>query len=80
MKAITKTIMIKKLLSLDWSELLFPVYNDIKNINEEASTTVIANNNWDLMNEESKSEYNAIITKIKENREDEKLSHDVIVM
>jgi hypothetical protein len=83
MKSLAKISMIKRILNFnlqDWSEVFFPVYNDMKDINEEASTTTIANNNWDLVNEKGEDEYNTIITKIKENRVDEKLNHDVIVL
>lgn len=72
--------MTKKILNINWSELFFPIYNDIKNINEEASTTVISNNNWDLVNENSEHDYKEVISKIKENRNDEKSNHDIIVL
>lgn len=63
---------------LDWKELLFPVLEDIKNINKETDTTKISSNNWELA--ENNSTYNNVISKIKENQSKEDKQHDIVLL
>lgn len=60
----------------DWIDFLFPVYNDLKNINEESSTNIISNNNWDLVNENSEFSYTDVIKKIKDSRKEIEIQND----
>ena len=66
----------------NWIELLFPVYKDLKNINEESSTNIVSNNNWDLVNENSQFKYNDVLKKINESRSEVNVQneHKIIIV
>ena len=68
---------------LSWSnlkELLFPILNDLKNINDETSTSYISSNNLDLVNGDSDFNYKDVIEKIEASRKEDSLNHTVIIM
>jgi hypothetical protein len=66
----------------NWIELLFPIYSDLKNINDESSTNIISNNNWDLVNENSQFKYTDVIKKINDSRNEENIKeeHKIIIV
>lgn len=68
----------KRILSLNWKELFFPVLADLKDINEETDTTRVSNNNWKLAND--KADFDKILDLIKENRSSEDSGHNLIIL
>lgn len=68
-----------KIKKFSWSELLFPIYNDIKNINFETSSS-ITSNNWELACEEKSETYVKIFSEIEKRREDNYKDDSLIII
>jgi hypothetical protein len=58
----------KKFFEFRWSELLFPIYNDIRNINFETTNTVTTNS-WELVDDCKQESNEKIFSEIEKIRE-----------
>lgn len=69
----------KKVLSnINWSELFFPIYHDLKNINEETDSKRVSMNNWSLASNDT--DFDSVKTLIDKNRNSVSSKHDIIIL
>lgn len=69
----------KKVFSnIKWTELFFPIYHDLKNINEETDSKRVSMNNWSLANNDS--DFDSVKNLIDKNRKSTSSKHDIIIL
>lgn len=65
--------------NINWKELLFPIWADIKSINDESGSATISHNNWDLANHNE--DFEKVLKQIKESRSaEDSNNHDFIII
>lgn len=67
-------------LKLNWKEILFPVLEDIRIINNEADTTKVSSNNWALAETENNAVYKKVLKTIKESQSNNDNQHNIVII